>query len=254
MKIYHWKSNLLDYELSSNAKLMGFVLSEFYREGKDCYPGITTLLEVSGLGSRNTILKSIKELVKFKIIKISKKRKPGNSRESNVYKFVGVDNEPLTEPPSKPLDEPSTELSTDGSLSIPSTEPSTELEDTNTITKTTKKGDNPPPNSSHLILTPLYPPNEEKKGVFKNLKNEGGEFSSDELIQSLTGNDIVDALNDKAKEKIKKYAPGQNIFELADVYITGTKQGRRNGKLPKDINVAFPAWCESYMKGIRKNI
>jgi hypothetical protein len=114
MEIYQWRTNLLDAEISSSAKLIGFVLTEFYRKGKECFPSITTLTESSGLGSRNTTIKAVKELEASGLIIIDKKRMLNNSRKSNTYIFYGIDNEPRSELSN----EPSSELSNEPSLSI----------------------------------------------------------------------------------------------------------------------------------------
>jgi len=107
MRIYQWRSNLLDCELSSSAKLLAFVLTEYCHKKNNCFPGITLLQQTSGLGSRNTVIKAIKELESKGLIKVDKKRVLNNSRESNIYTLNGVDSEPSTEPSSELSTEPS---------------------------------------------------------------------------------------------------------------------------------------------------
>ena len=235
MKIYEWRSNLLDYELTAPAKLTGFILSEYYRDNKKCYPAIRTITEVSGFGSSNTILKAIKELEENNLIKIEKYLKKGWSRERNSYVFVGV-----VSP-----NETSVETSVETSPS--------ETE----ITKPTKrieKEETPPLDSSHLNSTPLYPLLEEKNGVLKKNKKSGG---VGDVIRGLaknmkpawTTNDVLKELNEQAVSLIRQNSPDWDLSHLAGVYVSGINGNLREP--PKSVRAAFPMWCRNYTKGKR---
>ena len=249
MKIYQWRSNLLEYELTPSTKLIGFVLSEYYRDGKKCYPGVRTLTEDAGFGSSNTTLKAIKELEENNLIKIEKYLKKGMSRETNSYVFVGVVS--LSETLTETLTETSGETSSETSLSETEITESTEGD----------KKERTPPDSSHLISTPLYPPHE-KKGVFKKNKKSGeegkvGTKAVSDLMRSLgkslkpewTVDDVLKELDDHAENLIKQNSPGWDLRLLAGRYVK--KINDKSRKPPKSVRYAFPAWCGEYTKGKR---
>jgi DNA-binding transcriptional regulator YhcF (GntR family) len=131
MKIYQWRSNLLEYELTPSTKLIAFIISEYYRENKKCYPSIRTLTENSGFGSSNTILKAIKELQENNLIKVEKYLKKGMARPTNSYIFLGVVS------PSETSNDTSLETSDEASLDTSPSE--TEITETTEVTKSIKK-------------------------------------------------------------------------------------------------------------------
>ena len=59
------------------------------------------------------------------------------------------------------------------------------------------------------------------------------------------GNDLISLLDDKSLIKAKKNAPQWDIYNLAEVYISGIK----DRGMPDCIQAAFIGWCLKYTKG-----
>lgn len=96
MKIYQWKSSLFYEEISPTAKLTGLAISEFYRDGKECFPSLPTIMEITGHNSINTIRKAIQELKDNSLMDVKHKIVKGRGgRPVNSYIFLGV-NEQLS--------------------------------------------------------------------------------------------------------------------------------------------------------------
>lgn len=175
MEIYQWKSSLLESELTPNAKLVGIVISEFYRDGTDCYPSLSTILRFTSFGSINTVQNAIKELKENKFIEVSsKKRNHLGGRPCNLYIFCGV-REQLSSHDSShdSSDDSSDERSHDSSPRDKETTKTTK------VTKTTKK----------------KKINKKEYGVFKNVLLTDGEYQElfnlyydklDEAIEKLS--------------------------------------------------------------------
>lgn len=56
---------------------------------------------------------------------------------------------------------------------------------------------------------------------------------------------VVSQLNDSAMQRAKRFAPGWDIYHLAEIYA-GQLAVRG---MPDSIGAAFPAWCKKYTKG-----
>lgn len=56
---------------------------------------------------------------------------------------------------------------------------------------------------------------------------------------------VVSQLNDSAMQRAKNFAPGWDIYHLAEIYA-GQLAVRG---MPNSIGAAFPAWCKKYTKG-----
>jgi len=91
MNIIEWRNNITESELSYKAKLVGLVLSQFFRDKKPTYPSITTLSQLTSL-TINPVQHGLNELQKNGFIIREKKRIKGNKFTSNVYTFIGVTN------------------------------------------------------------------------------------------------------------------------------------------------------------------
>jgi len=84
----NFQTILMESTLSANARLMGYTLMGYYKYGYDTYPSIRSLTRSCGFGSDNTTLKSIKELVDYGLIKITKKHINKSSFISSCYEFT----------------------------------------------------------------------------------------------------------------------------------------------------------------------
>lgn len=104
--INQWREFLMDSDLSSPAKLVGFCLAQYYRPNKPTYPSQTTLMQDSSY-SKNTVKDAIRELVTKCLVTVEEKRIVGNSFKSFSYKFIGSAGEPVNEPVNAPMNEPS---------------------------------------------------------------------------------------------------------------------------------------------------
>ena len=111
--INQWREFLMDSDLSSPAKLVGFCLAQYYRPNKPTYPSQTTLMQDSSY-SKNTVKDAIRELVAKCLITVEEKRIVGNSFKSFSYKFIGSAGEPVNEPVNEPSNAPSFNPSIDG--------------------------------------------------------------------------------------------------------------------------------------------
>jgi len=111
--IMEWRTNLIESEVSSSAKLVGFCLSMYYRKNKPTFPSQETLMHDASYGSRNTIGKAVHELTKKKLLKIDEKRVYSNSFKSFCYIFTCSNGEQVTEQ----VTEQATEQATAPSLS-----------------------------------------------------------------------------------------------------------------------------------------
>lgn len=87
--INQWRNFLMESDLSSTAKLIGFCMAQYYRPGYPTYPSQTTLMQDSGFNSRNTIRSGIKELEKAGLIEVVEKRIGRNRFKSHCYFFIG---------------------------------------------------------------------------------------------------------------------------------------------------------------------
>lgn len=90
MGINDWRNGLANIMTFPAAKLVGYTLTTFYREGKECYPSITTLMEATGYKDRKTVIAAVEELKKLGLIKVVKGKVKSLSSQSNFYEFVGV--------------------------------------------------------------------------------------------------------------------------------------------------------------------
>jgi hypothetical protein len=113
--INQWREFLMESDLSSPAKLVGFCLAQYYRPNKPTYPSQTTLMQDSSY-SKNTVKDAIRELVAKCLITVEEKRIGGNSFKSFSYKFIGSAGEPVNEPVIAPMNEPSNEPSFNPSI------------------------------------------------------------------------------------------------------------------------------------------
>ena len=115
MTIHSWRDMLMDLEISSKAKLIGFCLAQYYNPKGKTYPSLPTLENVSGF-SRNTVLRAIRELEDVGIIRREKKIVRGNSFKSCLYSFIGATGEHMNEHMNEQVIEQSIEQSIDGSF------------------------------------------------------------------------------------------------------------------------------------------
>lgn len=88
--INDWRNSVLEASLTPAAKLVAMVLAMFYRDGKECYPSVSTIMDFSGYRDKKTVLKAINELQENRFIKITKGKIKRLSATGNFYEFVGV--------------------------------------------------------------------------------------------------------------------------------------------------------------------
>lgn len=103
MNIIEWRNRLLEADLSYRAKLVGLVVSQFYRNKAPTYPAIRTISELAGL-TINPVQDGIKELVASGMIERKQKRMKGNKFLSNIYTFIGVTETKHVSPPDTSYD------------------------------------------------------------------------------------------------------------------------------------------------------
>ncbi|MDR0571835.1 MAG: helix-turn-helix domain-containing protein [Rickettsiales bacterium] len=94
--LFRFRNELMTAEITANATCVGFVLSQFYRDGKDTYPSLITLMECSKL-SKPTVIRALKELEEAKLIVIEKKKTNKSPNAVNSYKFLTVEDEDSTD-------------------------------------------------------------------------------------------------------------------------------------------------------------
>lgn len=134
MKIYQWKSSLFYEEISPTAKLIGIAIAEFYRDGKECYPSLPTIMELTGHTSINTVRKAIDELKDNQLLDVKQKVIKGRGgRPVNSYVFLG-----LTEQLSK--NDSSVDSSNDSSVdsSVDISKSDSEVTEDTEVTNTTE--------------------------------------------------------------------------------------------------------------------
>lgn len=137
MQIYEWKSGLFYEDISPTAKLVGMAISEFYRDGKECYPSLPTILDVTGHTSINTIRKAIEELKDAELIQVKEKRIKGRGgKPVNSYIFSGVNDQLSNNDSSSDI---SNDSSVDSSYELANND--SEVTNTLEVTKVTNKKD-----------------------------------------------------------------------------------------------------------------
>ena len=93
----NFQTILMESTLSANARLVGYTLMGYYKYGCDTYPSIRSLTRSCGFGSDNTTMKSIKELVDYGLIRITKKHINKSSFISSCYEFTVALDETVNE-------------------------------------------------------------------------------------------------------------------------------------------------------------
>lgn len=90
--INDWRNSVLSSDLTSTSKLVAMVLAAHYRPEKECYPSLLTIMELSSLKSKHTVIRAIRELAEEGFINIKKGKVKRLSALANCYEFIGVDN------------------------------------------------------------------------------------------------------------------------------------------------------------------
>lgn len=138
LNIIQWRDALLESDLSKNAKYIGLVLSQFYRNNHPTYPSIRTLSQLAST-SVNTVQPAIMELEKAGFIIREQRRLKGSSFISNIYIFCNV----LAPHVSATDTSTDTRVDTQNDVSIESSNDvsvaDTEVEEKEKKTKTKKK-------------------------------------------------------------------------------------------------------------------
>ena len=87
MNIIEWRDSLYESNLSYKAKLVGAILSQFYRTGNPTYPAVRTLSQLTSL-TINPVQDGLAELEKEGYISRKQERIKGNKYLSNIYTFI----------------------------------------------------------------------------------------------------------------------------------------------------------------------
>lgn len=114
------------------------------------------------------------------------------------------------------------------------------------------KTQNPKPKAESLKLPPNPPTVENSVDNFAKPLSSVIEKGVGVLKQSFKGegwsvNTVMHQLDDKTLQKAKDNAKGWDIYELANIYVAGINDGKRDA--PNSVKAAFPAWCAKYTKG-----
>ena len=87
LDICAWRNRLMESDLSYKAKLVGFILSQYFRIDYPTYPSIRTLAQNTSL-TINPVQDGLKELIENNYITRDQIRQTGNRFLSNIYQFV----------------------------------------------------------------------------------------------------------------------------------------------------------------------
>ncbi len=87
MNIIEWRDSLYESNLSYKAKLVGAILSQFYRVGNPTYPAVRTLSQLTSL-TINPVQDGLAELEREGFISRKQERIKGNKYLSNIYTFI----------------------------------------------------------------------------------------------------------------------------------------------------------------------
>ena len=87
LDICAWRNRLMESDLSYKAKLVGFILSQYFRIDHPTYPSIRTLAQNTSL-TINPVQDGLKELIENNYITRDQIRQTGNRFLSNIYQFV----------------------------------------------------------------------------------------------------------------------------------------------------------------------
>jgi hypothetical protein len=86
--IFRFRDEVFIADISPMAKLVAFCLAHHYRQGRDTYPSLITIMEYCGIKSKHTVTKALKELEWAKLIKITKKQLARTPYKVNCYELL----------------------------------------------------------------------------------------------------------------------------------------------------------------------
>ena len=86
-----------------------------------------------------------------------------------------------------------------------------------------------------------------KPNINPNIKTPPSPQGAGVFMEGISGWRFIDKLSEGARDLMKKNAPRWDYGYLADIYLSGIKDGKRPA--PNNFDAAFPAWCLSYTKG-----
>ena len=101
-QINQWRNFLMESDIGSVAKLVGFCMAQYYIPNKPTYPSLTTLT-IDTQYCKNTVKSGIRDLEKAGFIRIEEKRMGNNSFKSHCYLFIGSTGDIINDTVNEPV-------------------------------------------------------------------------------------------------------------------------------------------------------